>query len=144
MLCKEYGLTAESIVSHREAHALGYGSNHGDPENWLNRHGLTMDDFRERVKDILEKSDDTNVVEYTVVRGDSLARIARRYGTTWQELAAYNGIANPSLIRVGQIIRIPGENAPELEPEGNPYAEPTGLLRMGSKGLEVMLSLIHI
>ena len=156
LLCREYGLTAESIVSHREAHALGYGSNHGDPENWLNRHGLTMDDFRARVQAILEKSDDTKVVEYTVVRGDSLARIARRYGTTWQELAAYNGIANPSLIRVGQIIRIPGENAPEPELEGNPYTEPTGLLRMGSKGREVMwvqweldrlgyeLSLIHI
>ena len=138
LLCREYGLTAESIVSHREAHALGYASNHGDPENWLNRHGLTMDNFRARVQEIMEKSDDTNVVEYAVVRGDSLARIARRYGTTWQELAAYNGIANPSLIRVGQIIRIPVENAPEPEPEGNPYTEPIGLLRMGSKGLEVM------
>lgn len=51
LLCREYGLTAESIVSHREAHALGYGSNHGDPENWLNRHGLTMDDFRARVRE---------------------------------------------------------------------------------------------
>ena len=51
LLCREYGLTAESIVSHREAHALGYGSNHGDPENWLNRHGLTMEDFRARVRE---------------------------------------------------------------------------------------------
>ena len=51
LLCREYGLTAESIVSHREAHALGYGSNHGDPENWLNRHRLTMEDFRARVRE---------------------------------------------------------------------------------------------
>ena len=51
LLCREYGLTAESIVSHRETHALGYGSNHGDPENWLNRHGLTMEDFRARVRE---------------------------------------------------------------------------------------------
>ena len=50
-LCREYGLAVESIVSHKEAHALGYASNHGDPENWLNRHGLTMEDFREKVRE---------------------------------------------------------------------------------------------
>ena len=45
---------------------------------------------------------------YTVVRGDTLSGIAARYGTTYQALAAYNGIANPNLINVGQVIRIPG------------------------------------
>lgn len=49
-LCREYGLAAESIVSHKEAHALGYASNHGDPENWLGRFGMTMEDFRARVR----------------------------------------------------------------------------------------------
>ena len=50
-LCGEFDLPVESIVSHKECHALGYGSNHGDPENWLNRFGMTMDDFRARVRD---------------------------------------------------------------------------------------------
>lgn len=49
-LCREYGLAAESIVSHKEAHALGYASNHGDPENWMGRFGMTMEDFRARVR----------------------------------------------------------------------------------------------
>lgn len=49
-LCREYGLAAESIVSHKEAHAQGYASNHGDPENWMGRFGMTMEDFRARVR----------------------------------------------------------------------------------------------
>ena len=49
-LCREYGLAAESVVSHKEAHALGYASNHGDPETWMGRFGMTMEDFRARVR----------------------------------------------------------------------------------------------
>lgn len=44
---------------------------------------------------------------YTVKKGDTLSAIAAKYGTTYQEIAAYNGIANPNLIRVGQKIKIP-------------------------------------
>lgn len=45
---------------------------------------------------------------YTVVKGDTLSGIAKKYGTTWQELARYNGIQNPNLIFPKQKIRIPG------------------------------------
>ena len=45
---------------------------------------------------------------YTVIAGDTLSKIAAKYGTTYQALAAYNGISDPNLIRVGQQIRIPG------------------------------------
>lgn len=45
---------------------------------------------------------------YTVVKGDTLSAIARKYGTTYQKLAAYNGISNPNLIYPGQKIKIPG------------------------------------
>ena len=41
-------------------------------------------------------------------KGDTLSRIASKYGTTYQKLASYNSIANPNAISVGQIIRIPG------------------------------------
>lgn len=36
----------ENIISHKEACARGYASNHGDPEHWLARHGRDMDWFR--------------------------------------------------------------------------------------------------
>lgn len=45
-------------------------------------------------------------VEYTVVKGDTLSAIAMRYGTTYQKIAADNGIANPNLIYPGQVFRI--------------------------------------
>lgn len=45
---------------------------------------------------------------YTVKAGDTLIKIASKYGTTYQKLAAYNGISNPNIIRVGQKIKIPG------------------------------------
>lgn len=44
---------------------------------------------------------------YEVKAGDTLSAIAARYGTTVTEIAAANGIRNPSLIRVGQILEIP-------------------------------------
>lgn len=43
---------------------------------------------------------------YTVKSGDTLSDIASRYGTSYQHLAAINGIANPNIIHVGQSIRI--------------------------------------
>ena len=45
---------------------------------------------------------------YTVKKGDTLSKIATAYGTTWQKLASYNGIANTNSISVGQKIKIPG------------------------------------
>ena len=45
-------------------------------------------------------------VKYTVVAGDTLSRIAAKYGTTVAKLAADNGIKNPNLIHVGQVITI--------------------------------------
>lgn len=43
---------------------------------------------------------------YTVKSGDTLSGIAAQYGTTYQQLAAINGIANPDLIYPGQQIKI--------------------------------------
>ncbi len=43
---------------------------------------------------------------YTVQRGDTLSGIARRYGVTVQYLVNLNGIRNPNLIYLGQIIKI--------------------------------------
>ena len=43
---------------------------------------------------------------YTVMAGDTLSGIAEKFGTTYQELAAINGIEDPNVIHVGQIIKL--------------------------------------
>ncbi|RPJ01825.1 MAG: LysM domain-containing protein [Chloroflexi bacterium] len=45
---------------------------------------------------------------YVVVRGDTLTSIALRFGTTVNALVQANGIVNPNLIYVGQLLNIPG------------------------------------
>lgn len=45
---------------------------------------------------------------YTVRAGDTLSSIASKFGTSYQALASLNGIANPNLIYVGQVLRVNG------------------------------------
>lgn len=48
----------------------------------------------------------TGSVYYTVRAGDSLSAIASRYGTSYQSIAALNGLSNPNLIYAGQTLKI--------------------------------------
>ncbi len=64
--------------------------------------------------------DDPQETVYTVKIRDTLSKIAKKFGTTYKVLAAYNGIKNPNLIYVNQKIRIPAglvdtEDAPTVE-----------------------------
>lgn len=45
---------------------------------------------------------------HTVAPGETLQIIAARYGTTWQNLAALNNLANPNYIFVGQQLLVSG------------------------------------
>jgi LysM repeat protein len=58
---------------------------------------------------------------YTVVRGDNLYRIARRYGTTVANLQAGNCLSGTA-IRAGQTLYVPGSGNP-----GNPTSVPGGV-----------------
>lgn len=66
MLCEKYNIPVENIVSHKEAHVMGYGSNHADPEYWFGKFGRTMDDFRKAVKKELDSSTLPYQVKVTV------------------------------------------------------------------------------
>ena len=68
--------------------------------------GKTVEVKQETVKETT-KEPVSNDVTYTVKSGDTLSEIALKYNTTYQKLAEYNNIANPSIIYVGQKIRIP-------------------------------------
>jgi len=59
---------------------------------------------------------------YTVRRGDTLSAIALRYGVSAWTLAQTNGIRNPSLIYVGQVLQVPGSSTPSPQPDPSPPA----------------------
>ncbi len=43
---------------------------------------------------------------YTVKPGDTLIRIALDQGQSWRDVARWNGLDNPNLIEVGQVLRV--------------------------------------
>ncbi len=48
-----------------------------------------------------------NYTSYTIRQGDTLSSIARRYGTTANDIAQYNNLSNKNAIKIGQKLKIP-------------------------------------
>ena len=69
---------------------------------------------------------------HTVVSGDTLSAIAKRYGTTVQELTLINALANPNLIYGGQVIKLPSSTK-----KVNPYPVPSHNISRGAMGNDV-------
>jgi LysM repeat protein len=74
---------------------------------------------------------------YVVQPGDTLTRIAARFGTTVQALVQANNIVNPNLIYVGQVLIIPGSGpAPTpvpTTPGGTPVPPQPGAFELGGQ-----------
>jgi murein DD-endopeptidase MepM/ murein hydrolase activator NlpD len=64
-----------------------------------------------------------------VQRGDTLSRIAARFGTTVSALAAANGITNTARIYAGQALTIPGSEA-AAEPPSAAVSAPASLISL--------------
>ncbi|MGY1732942.1 LysM peptidoglycan-binding domain-containing protein [Geodermatophilus sp. SYSU D01045] len=61
--------------------------------------------------------------DYTVVAGDTLNKIAKKFGVTVAEILAVNPqITDPDVIRVGQVIRIPEVGGGDGEAAVKSYA----------------------
>ena len=71
--------------------------------------------YNPSVKEEVTPTPSSSDYEYVVKSGDTLSSIARRYNTTYQELARYNNIANPNLIYVNQVIKIPNAKKPSVD-----------------------------
>lgn len=68
----------------------------------------------------------TGEVKHTVQAGENLFRIALRYGTTVEAVASANGIANPALIYVGQVLTISSSGGQQPTPGGTTYVVQPG------------------
>ncbi len=62
-----------------------------------------------------EEQQPTGTTTYTVQRGDNLSTIAAQFNTTYIELARMNGIADPDVLHVGQVLTVPGAPPPPAE-----------------------------
>ncbi len=71
-------------------------------------------------------SDSTAVprVTHTVVEGDNLELIARRYGLSAQDLIEVNGLPSADILQVGRVLVIPIERAITPGPTSTPTAVP--------------------
>ncbi len=56
------------------------------------------------IKPVQQQPDYTS---YTIRQGDTLSSIARRYGTTANDIAQYNNLTNKDAIKIGQKLKIP-------------------------------------
>lgn len=98
-------------------------ANKSCPGDYLyNRHGKIAAEVNRRLG-VADTAPDAGAAQgvtvYTVKKGDTLSQIAAKYGTTYQAIAAYNGIKNPNAIRVGQKIKIPASTAPAALKKGD-------------------------
>lgn len=98
-------------------------ANKSCPGDYLyNRHGEIAAEVNRRLG-VADTAPDAGaaqgVTAYTVKKGDTLSQIAAKYGTTYQAIAAFNGIKNPNVIRVGQKIKIPASTAPAALKKGD-------------------------
>ena len=70
-------------------------------------------------------SEQGRIIYHTVVRGETLVRIAARYGTTVRAITQRNNISNPNRIYVGQRLAIPTASTSVPLPSGSPSASCT-------------------
>ena len=95
--------------------AREYGSTIADI---VNANGLTRPDSLVVGQNLFIPSTTNTTNTYTVVSGDTMYKIASRYGVTLEELIRANPqIPNPNIIQIGQSINIPN-NKPTIEVNG--------------------------
>lgn len=81
----------------------GLWGNGADREKKLTNAGYNYNAIQEIVNN---KCKAKQTITYTVKNGDTLSYIADVYGTTYQHLADINGIKDPNIIYVGQVLKI--------------------------------------
>lgn len=78
---------------------------------------------------------------YTVVKGDTLGAIAKRFGSTVAAIARASGIANPDKIEAGQQLLIPVAATPaQSSPKSAPVA-PAATLELAPDEIAPVISI---
>jgi LysM repeat protein len=85
---------------------------------------------------------------HTVAAGENLYRIGLKYGISWVAIANTNGLANPNILSIGQILKLPGATTPDPGPTPSPQTETIYIVRAGDNlfriGLRFGISWVQI
>ena len=94
---------------------------------------------------------DTTIPEtHTVAAGENLYRIGLKYGISWVAIANENNLANPNIVTVGQVLKLPGASTPDPDPgpTPSPQTETTYIVKAGDNlyriGLRFGISWVQI
>ena len=118
LLCSQYGLDPSKdgvIVSHSEGFKRGIAANHGDVEHLWRSFGLTMDQFRQDVKNSME-DEDMAFIE----------KLKQQTGLTEDELVA----------AIGTLAAQANTKEEPWEADGAKYLKDAGLVTSQHKGNE--------
>ena len=74
-------------------------------------------------------SEPTQVIEYRVKSGDTLSKIAVNFDASIDDIMRLNGLSDPDLISVGELLFIPAGPLPTYTPVPPTTAAPTGTSR---------------
>ncbi|PJN86395.1 N-acetylmuramoyl-L-alanine amidase, partial [Bacillus velezensis] len=68
---------------------------------------------------------------YTVKKGDTLSAIAKEHGVSVATLKSLNGIKNPNLIKVGQVLKLTGSSTSSHKPSSkkSSFNLPSGIFK---------------
>lgn len=106
-ICTRYGWDATKIVSHKEAHAKGYASNHGDADAWFKKHNTTMNQFRADVEIAMKKPEPEPPTPTQEIKvGDTVNFTGTKCWSNSQKADDAYAVAKPGLAIVTQIYRL--------------------------------------
>lgn len=119
----DYLSDAPSIVSDLETYTVRSGDTLSEiAAAW----GVSVDDLAAyngiknpnviNVGQVIKKPGSASSDTYTVKKGDTLSEIAAAYGTTVDALVSLNGISNPDVINVGQVLKVTGTASTTPDP----------------------------
>lgn len=109
----EYGVTSPNTGNWSDYEGFQYSDNGVVPgiSGYTDMDSFTDAIFLSSTENIATPENTSNqIASYTVQAGNTLSQIALQFNTTVTEIAGLNGIRNPNLIYVGEILKIDTTN----------------------------------